>query len=131
LHSELSQVKTAIQEVLSFLDDSAPSMSPDDRMDLRLVYSELLSNAVIHGNNYDLEKCVYLTAEFKGETLYSSIRDEGPGFNYDSVVNAPRQADIYDENGRGVMLAASLTDSFGYNRKGNLIYFYKRVKKSE
>ncbi|MCL2352376.1 MAG: ATP-binding protein [Firmicutes bacterium] len=128
LPSELGQIKRAVQEILRFLELGAPSMSADDRFDLKLVFSELLANAVIHGNKSDSRKRVYLTAEIKDGAVYSTIMDEGPGFNYDSVVHGGLCDDIYDESGRGVRLACSLTDSFGYNKKGNRIYFHKKVK---
>jgi len=128
LHSELSQVKGAVQEILRFLDYGAPSMSADDRTDLKLVFSELLVNAVLHGNKGESHKRVFLTAEIVDGTVYSSITDEGAGFNYESNLRRPLNADIFDESGRGVRLACSLTDSFGYNKKGNRIYFYKKVK---
>ena len=128
LHSELSQVKGAIQEILRFLDSSAPLMSADDRTDLKLVFSELLVNAVLHGNKGDRRKRVFLTAEVRDETVFSSITDEGAGFNYESVVRGPVSSDIFDESGRGVRIACSLTDSFGYNKKGNQIHFHKRVR---
>jgi len=127
LQSELGQVKTAVQRIMVFLDSSAPRMSPDDKTDLKLVFSELLINAVIHGNNSDSHKHVHLTAEIKNETLYSSIKDEGPGFDYERLIGGLDEADIFDENGRGVQIARSLTDSLGYNRRGNRIYFYKRM----
>lgn len=126
--SELSNVKSAIMDILKFINESAPSIASEDLSDLRLVFNELLCNAVIHGNKNDFSKKVNVLIEFEKNTLNAVITDEGTGFDYKSLLKAAScPADTNDEGGRGIFLVYSLTDLLCFNNKGNQIKFYKKV----
>jgi anti-sigma regulatory factor (Ser/Thr protein kinase) len=124
---------SVIQEVMTFLYNNMPSISEEDRYDLKLIFSELLFNALIHGNNKDSSKYVTLSVEIiPPNTIYSSIIDEGNGFDYKSILTqcsiAPTEKDIFNEKGRGIKLVSKLTDKLYFNSTGNQIKFYKRMK---
>ena len=130
--SEVYCVNDIIQELMLFLSKNLPSISQEDKYDLRLVFSELLFNAVIHGNHKDINKNVTLFVEIlPSNIIFSSIQDEGNGFNFESLLNqspSKDEANIFNENGRGIKLVSALTDKLSFNSKGNQINFYKRVK---
>lgn len=131
--SEVYIVSSVIQELMSFLSKRIPSISTEDRYDLRLIYSELLFNAVIHGNNKDCSKYVTLSVEIlPSNIVFSSIQDEGEGFDYNNLLDecsaTTNELNIFNENGRGIKLVSCLTDKLSFNSIGNQIKFYKRVK---
>jgi serine/threonine-protein kinase RsbW len=127
--SEIYNVKTAIGELMRFLRANAPQMKAEELNDLRLVFSELMCNAVIHGNKQDLSKMVKVTVTVAGNAVNAVITDEGQGFDYISLLIGAAGADkLTCEHGRGIHLVHSLTDSLSFNMKGNQIKFNKKVR---
>lgn len=131
--SEVYIVSSIIQELMSFLSKKLPYISKEDNYDLRLIYSELLVNAVIHGNNKDSNKHITLSVEIlPSNVVVSSIEDEGKGFDYNNLLKECEEKvsseDIFNESGRGIKLVSCLTDKLCFNSVGNKIKFYKRVK---
>ena len=61
--SDLYNVKTIIINAVDFIRLNLLSADENDLYDLRLIYSELLCNAVVHGNQNDVRKLVSLTVE--------------------------------------------------------------------
>jgi anti-sigma regulatory factor (Ser/Thr protein kinase) len=48
-------------------------------------YREAIANAVLHGNQFDARKRIFLSAELLPTSLVFSVRDEGDGCDLDSV----------------------------------------------
>ena len=128
--SDKYQIKPVVREILGFVEKHLPGLSEDEYGDLRLVFSELLYNAVIHGNHEDLRKKVAVGVEIKRDTVFASIMDEGRGFDirHDlSRVLHCKDCQNLDESGRGIPLVYSLTDALDFNDRGNQIRFHKKV----
>ena len=126
--SELLNVKQAVIKTLYFLRNAIPGLTFEEQMDLRLVFSELLCNAVVHGNNCDKNKKVHLYVEIEDGMVVGRVADEGKGFNYLELLEHIDDEDLLDECGRGIRLVHSLTDRMVFNIAGNAIRFYKRVE---
>ena len=129
--SESSRVRCMVDCLLSFLNSYAPA--PDVRDDLKLIFSELLYNAVIHGNKEDCTKTVNVRLETIGTKINAFVRDEGPGFDYGSVIECAKRCaekgnSLQNERGRGMLLVDALTDNLSFNETGNVIRFEKRLK---
>jgi anti-sigma regulatory factor (Ser/Thr protein kinase) len=126
--SDTFRVKQEVRGILDFIRESVPSLSEEDAYDLRLIFSELLFNATIHGNNKDDSKTVRVCVEVADGLIFSTITDEGLGFDYMSLLSKfGETSNLTEESGRGIRLAYSLTDSLAFNMTGNEIKFYKRV----
>ncbi len=126
---ELLKVREVVRDALCFIEQALPCLTESERFDLKLIYSELLNNAVIHGNKRDKSKSVHLMIEVHGGNINSVICDEGVGFDYLRLLSKEEDPDRYtSESGRGIKLVYSLTDSLTFNQQGNEIKFYKRVK---
>lgn len=125
--SDLINVKTKLKEILDFLSCSV-SMHDDIRREFRLLYSELLCNAVLHGNKNNTSKVVYVDIEIKEGFAYSTIKDEGEGFDYrDFIKSVLNHKDVsLMESGRGIWLVYALSDTVSFNVLGNEIKFVKR-----
>lgn len=125
--SQLEQVKLAVNETLAFLKEKKPNLSDADYFELKLIYSELLCNAVIHGNKEEEEKKVSVkTKIFDDGTVSVEITDEGEGFDLENVLLS---RSVLDEHGRGIFLARNLADEFTAHsyQNGNFISFKKKV----
>lgn len=125
IYSELRMVKKVIKEIVSYLESEFSCISCDDIFELRLVFSELINNAVIHGNKNDFSKEVRIVIEFEEGYVSSTIRDEGNGFNYFDVLERKNLFDFHGESGRGLQLVKSLSDDLEFNELGNEVRFKK------
>lgn len=122
-------------------------LKPDKKMYLQLALSELMINGIEHGNcgvTYEektqemaegktvvdliWEKCkdpeiADRKIHFSWESEYNKskfvIRDDGEGFDVDSVRSQADSDDELASHGRGISLAERLCDELSYNERGN------------
>lgn len=127
--SDIYKVKSIVNDLLSFFSVCLPKISDQDLYELKLVFSELLLNAVIHGNKEDKCKTVSLYVKVSlGSSVYAEITDEGSGFDYLKLISmSSHEESLLKEHGRGIKLVHSLTDNLSFNVTGNKIKFYKKV----
>jgi serine/threonine-protein kinase RsbW len=126
--SELTRVSRATADIMSFIDERLPSLSSEERGDLRLIFHELLCNAVVHGNEGDADKSVSASVEIRGGYVAAEVSDEGCGFDYIQLLSSQEcEDDIFNERGRGIRLVRWMTDTLYFIPPGNRIKFSKRV----
>jgi len=122
--SQTTKVRQIVNRLLEFIDSHAPATSARD--DLRLVFSELLYNAVIHGNKGDRSKHVQVQLKAESDRIYVCVRDEGCGFDHEEATSqAVSEKSLLEENGRGMILVRALTENLCFNKSGNQISFEK------
>lgn len=130
--SERYLVKNIIAEIIDFFSDALLNPSKEDLYDIKLIFSELLFNAVIHGNQEDNTKNVTLQIFLQEDgSMTATISDEGSGFDYQSLL-AGIQKDglsdgLFEESGRGICLVCALTDNVSFHNKGREIRIAKKV----
>jgi len=128
IDSEPVQVKNVVREILGRLDEKLPHQTHEDRCDLRLILSELLINAVIHGNASDTSKQVHIRISVEGADVRAWITDEGSGFNYRSAMDSCcGDGGLYHETGRGMQLVMVLADVVSFDSRGSCVSFVKRI----
>lgn len=81
--------------------------------DLVLVLSELVGNAVIHGQGQ-----VVLRLQLDGATVRGEVIDQGAGFEHELRERGPN-----DIGGRGLMLVASVTSRWGIHEGTTHVWF--------
>lgn len=79
--------------------------------DIAISVSELVNNAICHGNKSDLEKTVRLQIKRSSNTVTIAVTDQGSGFEMSDVANPLDDQNILKEVGRGLFIARSLMDS--------------------
>ena len=99
----------------------------DDRADLEIALREALANAMIHGNDLQRAKRIYLRCYGNpNSSMMIFVRDEGPGFDPKRVPD-PRQSDrLHLDNGRGLFLMRELMDYVEYRKGGREVLLYTR-----
>lgn len=125
LKSEIFEVKRIVNEALRYINVKIPSISEDDKYELKLIFNELLYNAVIHGNKSDSRKRILLFIDVDNLEVKSTITDEGKGYNYKKLLKS--NINSAGEHGRGVKLVNELASKLEFNLEGNSVRFKKRV----
>ncbi|NLS94403.1 MAG: response regulator [Planctomycetaceae bacterium] len=122
-----------------------------DRMRIGIALEESLVNALCHGNlevgselrgvdddaYYALlatrracpphcDRRIHIDALFSRELAQFVIRDEGPGFDPESLPDPTDPANLEKAAGRGVLLMRSFMDEVSYNPSGNQVTLVKR-----
>jgi len=78
--------------------------------DIAISVTEVVVNAIIHGNKSILEKVVTVTVGKTKTAVEIVITDQGQGFNPDNIDNPIDDANLLKEVGRGIFIVKSLMD---------------------
>ncbi len=103
--------------------------------DLRLNYSipeelygnilvaitEATNNAIKHGNKFDPSKKVFLAFENSELEFQFTIKDEGVGFDPESIPDPTLEENITKPDGRGIFIIKNLSDNIEFNDEGREI----------
>ena len=95
---------------------------------LFIALDEAFVNAVKHGNKFDANKIVRISAEVSPKEARFTIEDEGEGFNISEIPDPTNPENLFKTSGRGVLIIHNIMDEVSYNESGNRITM---VKKSE
>ncbi len=83
---------------------------------LLVASTEAVNNAILHGNKSDPRKRVWLSCSYvENESLTLRVRDEGAGFEPDSLPNPLDEKNLMKTGGRGVFLMRELADKVSYH----------------
>ena len=123
--STLQSITAAVEVVLEVARRCG--CSSDQEVDLEITLREALANAVIHGNEEDESKGIFVRCYgAAGKTLLILVRDEGAGFEPNDVPD-PRSTDrLQLDHGRGLFLMRELMDQVEYRRRGREVLLFKR-----
>ncbi|HUT63613.1 MAG TPA: ATP-binding protein [Anaerolineae bacterium] len=97
---------------------------------VHLALQEAFTNAVVHGNEFELSKKVKIEYLVKRDKVEIYVTDEGVGFDPSCVPDPRYGENLYKTNGRGLFLMRSYMDVIEFNETGNRVYMVKYKKKS-
>ncbi|MCA9081028.1 MAG: ATP-binding protein [Planctomycetaceae bacterium] len=145
----LSSLVKYVQSILVDLD----VLPESDRLRTGVALEEALLNASYHGNlevssklresnhaqYYELarrragedpyqRRSIYVDIRIDARGLEYCIRDEGPGFDPESLPDPTDPANLERPCGRGVLLMRTFMDEVQYNERGNQVIMTKRAK---
>jgi serine phosphatase RsbU (regulator of sigma subunit)/anti-sigma regulatory factor (Ser/Thr protein kinase) len=86
---------------------------------------EMLTNAIEHGNEGDLEKKVLIAYKVTPGKIMISVIDEGKGFDYHHLPDPLAPENILKDHGRGIFIVRKYMDEVHFNEKGNRIMAVK------
>jgi serine/threonine-protein kinase RsbW len=95
---------------------------------LFVALDEAFVNAVKHGNKFDRDKVVRVSAEVSPSEARFTVEDEGEGFDLESIPDPRNPENLFKTSGRGVLFIYNIMDEVKYNERGNRLTM---VKKSE
>lgn len=97
--------------------------------DIAISVSELVNNAVSHGNRGDFEKVVSVSIEKQDGKVAISVSDEGGGFDPTAIASPVDDENLLKEVGRGIFIVKSLMDSVETKKtdKGTTVVITKAI----
>ncbi|UCE24918.1 MAG: ATP-binding protein [Candidatus Zixiibacteriota bacterium] len=78
--------------------------------DVAISVSELVNNAILHGNRSSDVKTVKVTIARNSKDISITVVDEGQGFNPDDIEDPLADENLLKEAGRGIFIVRSLMD---------------------
>jgi serine/threonine-protein kinase RsbW len=96
--------------------------------DIQVALQEALANAIVHGNREDPRKRVFVTCRCatNGEVSIT-VRDEGQGFESDTVPDPTAQENQLRTTGRGIYLMKTLMDEVRFEQHGAVVHMRKNA----
>lgn len=134
IQGEASVLCREVNEVLDRIGDIS-TLCDVEYFDLKIILSELLQNAVRHGNNMDKDKVVMLEVCInENNCVEITVQDQGTGFDFEMELENGRNRCFaacdpldMDEFGRGLLIVKNLCDNLSQSDIGNCITVQKRL----
>lgn len=106
-------------------------ISASTAADIAISVSEVVTNAIKHGNCDDSNKKVTVKYEINQDELIIYIKDEGDGFHPDTIPDPTDNDNLLKQVGRGIFIVRSLLDSvdFNFTDDGTEVVLKKNIAK--
>lgn len=116
-------------EALLYKANEECKLNDIDFKNLLIAVSEIVINAIVHGNKEDESKKVEVLIEYDETSMNIKICDEGNGFIATDVSDPTLRENILKASGRGIFIIKSLVDDFEYRHSPKGSEFILKVKK--
>ena len=139
VHVELDSEITLLKDLNDFLMNvcRATPLSNDQVMQIRQAVMEMAQNAIEWGNQHRSDRLVEITYRIHRDRLEIVVRDQGSGFDRDSLPHAAAPDDPFSHldvrdklglraGGFGMLICQGMVDEMRYNREGNEVTLLKR-----
>ena len=135
LHEKIEfELPSAISPMHSILDyllkrvEKLGVINPE-QSNLFVALDEAFVNAVKHGNKFNNQKLVRITAELSSKEASFTVEDEGEGFDVNSIPDPLDPENLFKTSGRGVLFIYNIMDEVKYNERGNRLTMVKKSDK--
>jgi serine/threonine-protein kinase RsbW len=108
----------AVEEFVIFFGNEL-ALDQEKISGLLLAVTEATNNAIIHGNNNDIQKSVKISVYVDKSNLTIVIKDEGKGFDPSKVPDPTNPENLLKDSGRGLYLMRVYMDGLRYNQTPN------------
>jgi len=108
LPSRLEAVAEVAAAVAEFL--SRTGLAEDVIFGIDMAVREGIANAVIHGNKLDEKKVVSIRVIRSPDSLEINVRDQGQGFDPETVSDPTKEENILKTSGRGIFFMRNFMD---------------------
>ncbi len=126
LPSHVDIVSPFVDQVMRFISRFRGSDEGNAEIDLAL--REALVNAIVHGNQNDPSKRVYVNCRCTTDGEVSiTIEDEGNGFRNDAVSDPTLPENKLRTHGRGIYLIRMLMDEVHFEKDGSVMHMRKKA----
>jgi serine/threonine-protein kinase RsbW len=125
---ELPSAISPMHSILNYLLQRVTKMGVvcPEKSNVFVALDEAFVNAVKHGNRFNYEKLVRITAEVSSKEARFTVEDEGDGFDVAQIPDPLDPANLFKTSGRGVLLMYNIMDEVKYNERGNQLTLVKK-----
>jgi serine/threonine-protein kinase RsbW len=106
--SRIEAIEDAAAAAAEFVSRSG--IAPDAAFGIDMAVREAVTNAVLHGNRQDESKVVEIQFKSSSSAVEISVRDEGRGFNPESVPDPTEAQNLLKTSGRGILFMRTFMD---------------------
>jgi serine/threonine-protein kinase RsbW len=119
ISSDLSNI-VLVEQMIEKIGDEL-SLKEEYLANLFVSLTEAVKNAIVFGNNNDINKNVVLDLEYSPQHLIATISDSGNGFDYNNLPDPTSPENIQKMSGRGLFLIKNLADKVEFINNGATI----------
>jgi serine/threonine-protein kinase RsbW len=120
---QIPSIVENIRMIESFIDNAKERFHLDEDLygNIMIAVTEAVNNAIRHGNAGNSSKNVFLSLTLNDNLLKFVVKDEGPGFNYDSLPDPTSPENLEKPGGRGIFLMKHLSDQVEFHENGKTV----------
>lgn len=113
------------EKIPDFVDQIRDECALDEEHSetFKLVLSEAVTNAILHGNKEDREKKVDITIQVSANSISADVKDQGEGFDATEARDPLKEENLLNTSGRGIFLIRQFADHVEFKEKGTCIHF--------
>jgi len=124
LPSEVSAISPFVDKLMLLLRNC--DCVPEGVSDVEIALREAVANAIIHGNHKDRRKQVHVTCCCEPDEVSIAVKDEGSGFDINTVPDPTARENIGSVHGRGIHMMKALMDDVRFEEGGAVVHMKKR-----
>ena len=117
--ASLVEVENLIDKVCADL-----GVQEDAYGNVLIAVTEAVNNAIQHGNEENSNLYVDVAVGDKETEFCFRIKDEGIGFDFNSLPDPTAPENLLKESGRGIFLMRNLADEVEFDGEGNSVNIY-------
>ena len=116
----------SLVEVENLIDKVCADLGVQDDAygNVLIAVTEAVNNAIQHGNEENSNLFVDVAVGDKETEFCFRIKDEGIGFDYNSLPDPTAPENLLKESGRGIFLMRNLADEVEFDGEGNSVNIY-------
>jgi serine/threonine-protein kinase RsbW len=124
LPSQVSIIAPFVDQLMLFI--SKYRGADGSNFEIELALREALVNAIVHGNEQDPHRLVFVSCRCtpRGEVSIT-IEDEGRGFEYGAIPDPTSSENRLRTHGRGIYLIRTLMDEVDFEQGGSVVHMIK------
>ena len=122
-HIEIASSLDNIGEVETLIDKVCEdlNLNEDNYGNILIAVTEAVNNAIVHGNNSEVDKTVKVEVAKLDKSVVFSVEDQGSGFDFDNLPDPTSPENIEKPDGRGIFLMKNLSDDVAFDLKGSKV----------
>ena len=130
LRSDIGLISPFVDWLMSLVARTGCVPGKEEFVELAL--REAVSNAILHGNRMDPRKLVHVRCCCEGtKGVFIVVRDQGHGFDPNSVPNPLAVENLGAEHGRGIHLMKLAVDEVSFERGGTEVHIRKKSENEQ
>ena len=133
--STLSQRQWVIPAAIKYIDRVCSELSVwlleyelgEHSFPVQLLVREALNNAILHGCQQNETLLVQLTIQVTETEITLTVQDEGPGFDWQSLLNKTELTETHQTSGRGLWIYKLFAGQVEFNPAGNQVRLVRPI----